>query len=312
MTAIVNDMPDRDELWALHDHPDRQLDEYALIFACNMCRGALVERGQHEPRSLIAVKTESDRLLVTADLLAEVLEGDAKISALVYIQGDRVRELYVPTSGWLPPRQRWRSSRCEEDDRAAGRTPRRYRVARRESAAARARRASEWEAPKPPAEPLKMVALGTSTRAAREKYRSLVAAAAEFGLRAGRPLDRDLIALLLAATELGHRDDISPTRWSRTGVNELLSIHVFNWCSLHTAKVPDRLPEALWTYLDFLFAAGRIHPLSEPLLELRKPLRCYCGLDENGQRDPGAERVPCECYVEYRGPTAGSVRRPAC
>ena len=262
----------------------------------------------------MGVKTESDRLLVTSDILAEVLMAGKQLDALVYVEGDRVRSVYVPTGGWLPGRQRWMSSRCEEDDRAAGRAPRQYRVAHRQPAAERARRANAWKAPKPPARPCKTVALRAATKSARDKYRSVIASAAEFALYEGRPLDRDLVALFLAATELSHRDDVSPTRWSRTGVNELLSIHTFNWCSVHSTLMPDGLPEALWTYLDFLFATGRIHPLSDPLPELRKPLRCYCGLDETGrrERDSSRERVPCECYVEYRGPKVGSVTAPAC
>jgi hypothetical protein len=70
------------------------------------------------------------------------------------------------------------------------------------------------------------------------------------------------------------------------------------------------VPETLWTYLDFLFATGRIDPASDPLPELRKPLRCYAGLDEHGlpERDTHAPRPPCECHVVYRGPSAGDLR----
>ena len=108
----------------------------------------------------------------------------------------------------------------------------------------------------------------------------------------------DVLALILAATEEADGRDVSPRRWSRTGVNAVLSVHVFNWCSMHRTLAPDGVPEALWTYLDFLVASGRIDPESDPLRELRKPLRCYGGLDEEGrpQRERGsaapALRVP--------------------
>jgi hypothetical protein len=216
--------------------------------------------------------------------------------------------LYVPGVTWLPSRQRWWSLTCDEDDRVAGRPARRYRVPRRQSRARRDARAAFHANPNVcPAPVPNLVSLAHAVRSARTRHRRLIAAAAAWALERGRPLPLDVLALILAAAE--RDDEITPQRWSRTGVNEVLAIHIFNWCSLHRTLNPDGVPETLWTYLDFLFATGRIDPASDPLCEVRKPLRCYAGLDEQGlpQRETNAPRAPCECHVVYRGPSAGDL-----
>ncbi|MET1003665.1 MAG: hypothetical protein ABWZ15_17770, partial [Acidimicrobiia bacterium] len=311
MPATVVPFPSPNEPWLVHEHPDRALDEWARLCACNVCTAALIERGRREPRAIIAIRTESDRLVVTSDLLAEALQADSSLASLLYVESDRVRELYVPVGAApLPSPQRWWSATCAADDQHAGRPATRYRVPRRESWARRKARSSESTAPAAPfdsAPRIEFVPLVGAVRAARTKYRELVAAAAAWALGERRALSLDVLAMILDATETRHDDSRSPVRWSRTGVTAVLSVHVLNWCTVNRVHLPARVPETLWTYLDFLFETGRIDPESDPLGELRKPLCCYCGLDEQGvpARDEGAPRAPCECHVVYRGPDAG-------
>lgn len=73
------------------------------------------------------------------------------------------------------------------------------------------------------------------------------------------------------------------TRWRRLDVYQHLWADVRNWCS---------------SYLDETdgFAEG-----SDPIRELRKPLRCYGGLGPDGlQAKPGAPQPRCVCKVPYR------------
>lgn len=61
-----------------------------------------------------------------------------------------------------------------------------------------------------------------------------------------------------------------------------------------------------WQWFDFLHATGRLDPAGDPVAELRKPLICYGGLDQDGGPLPaGAPRqVECECFLPYRETTA--------
>lgn len=146
----------------------------------------------------------------------------------------------------------------------------------------------------------------------RRRERRLLADLSEWAIGHGRTIDRDLVALVLAAKEGGIAYEPPLHRWTRTGVNRCLSVDVPNWCSLAHVRWPDDVPQALWQLLDFLVAADGLDDDSDPLPELRKPLRCYAGLDADG-RDAGDDggappRRFCECYVPYRGPTHGDVR----
>jgi hypothetical protein len=308
MPAAIAPFPTPRGPWPLHEHPDRPLDGYTMICSCVTCRAVLVDRGRREPRSVMGIKTGYDRLLVTSDLLGELLVAETSLDMLVYVEDDYVRSLYVPVATRLPSRQRWWSLTCEEDDRAVSLAARRYRVPRRQSRARRDARAASYAITDARAGPAPdLVALPNAVRSARARHQHLIAAAAAWALGQGRPLQLDVLALILAATETNGRE-VSPLRWSRTGVNAVLSVHVFSWCSIHRTLNPDGVPETLWTYLDFLFATGRIDPASDPLCEVRKPLMCYAGLDEQGlpQRDAHAPRAPCECHVVYRGPSVGA------
>ncbi|MCX6466651.1 MAG: hypothetical protein NTW05_24140 [Pseudonocardiales bacterium] len=147
------------------------------------------------------------------------------------------------------------------------------------------------------------VPLSTAVAPERERHRALVDAAVAW--QAGRPrhTDPDLFALLCgAAEESGGGDGVSPTRWTRTGAAHLLRCDLPNWCAGRRCRWPDGEVDALWEWFDFLHATGRVDPSSDPLAELRKPLCCAGGLDEDGRPlpDGAPPRVECECFLPYR------------
>ncbi len=146
--------------------------------------------------------------------------------------------------------------------------------------------------------------LSDAVAPAREHHRELIEAACAWQAGRARPIDPDLFALICAAAEDdSYRSyDVTPTLWSRTGVAALARCGIPNWCSMRRCLWPEGCPEALWTWFDFLHGTGRMDPRSDPVAELRKPLACYGGLDQNGRElPPGAEReIECECRLPYR------------
>ncbi len=130
--------------------------------------------------------------------------------------------------------------------------------------------------------------------------------------RAGSPrqTDPDHFALICAGTEYAAEwasdpADRDPFRWTRIGVYHLMRCDIPNWCSEQRCRWPEQLPQALWEWFDFLHATGRLHPASDPVAELHKPLACYGWLDQNGDTlPPDADRqIVCECFLPYRETT---------
>jgi hypothetical protein len=144
----------------------------------------------------------------------------------------------------------------------------------------------------------------------RDVYLHLLTAAAEWQEGRPRRTHPDRFALICVAADAGFGQDVSPTRWARTDVCDVLRCDIPNWCSLHRCLWPDDLPEAMWEWFDFLADTGRLHPDADPLWELRKPLLCYGGLDGTGRRRPEGvpSAVECECHLPYR-PTVRLLNR---
>ncbi|HEX6237564.1 MAG TPA: hypothetical protein VFZ68_10250 [Acidimicrobiales bacterium] len=308
-------------LWDVHDHPARPLDPGAMLCACRGCDAALRRQAEATPRLVLALATDHDRILVTAEYLVEVMAVDPSLSPLLYVHGDRVNGLYVPAVSTLSPPRRWRSARCDADERAAGRRHPRHRVAKRQSRASRLRYETA-ALPAGAAGPVdgdgarvELVPLATAVAPVRRRHDALLAAMDEWALARGSVVDLDVAALVLAAKQRWGRDE-PLHRWTRTGVTHCLVSAVGNWCALSLTLRPEGIPETVWLLLDFLADTGRLDSASDPVGELRKPLRCYGGLDARGRA--GALEVPddgggtdgasrCECYVAYRGPTHGEV-----
>ena len=110
------------------------------------------------------------------------------------------------------------------------------------------------------------------------------------------------------AADAGFGREVSPTRWTRTDVYHVLRCDIPNWCSLHSCLWPVELPEAMWEWFDFLADTGRLDPASDPLWELRKPLLCYGGLDEQRTAAAGADDA---AHRGVRVPPALPGDRPA-
>jgi hypothetical protein len=311
MTGDSPSLPEPEwEPWEVHEHPGRLLDPGAILCACVACEAAIMAQARSTPHMALGLATASDRIVVTAEYLAEVMAVDRTLKPLFYVADDYVRRLYVVVDGWLWPSRRWWSAACNDDEAAAGRRHLRHRVAKRQSRADRARRAAAVAADQPlPLDPvlLELTPLPTAVAPVRQRHRELLAELREWALEHGQRADLDLMALVLAGKE-SPLADAPLHRWTRKGVNHCLSIDVNNWCSRTRVLVPEGVSQALWQLLDFMVATDRLHCDSDPLDELRKPLRCYGGLDHTGRpRSDDESALRCECYVTYRGPTYGEL-----
>jgi hypothetical protein len=120
-----------------------------------------------------------------------------------------------------------------------------------------------------------------------------------WALAAGRPLDAGVLGLILAAKTWYSDEPLD--RWSRIRVYQTLYSGVWNWCTVHSVVFPEDLPEVLWRYLSYLEETQQFEEGSDPVRELRRPLRCYGGLGTGGLPAPAnAPRVKCVCKVPYR------------
>ena len=139
----------------------------------------------------------------------------------------------------------------------------------------------------------------------RDVYAHLLTEAARWQDGRDRRTDPDHFTLICVATDSGFGDRVSPTRWTRTDVYHVLRCDIPNWCSTERCLWPLELPQAMWSWFDFLHGTGRLDPASDPVAELRKPLACYGWLDQDGRpMPPDAQRwVACECLLPYRETT---------
>jgi hypothetical protein len=102
-----------------------------------------------------------------------------------------------------------------------------------------------------------------------------------WALAHGRPLSADALTAVLAAKAA--RGSEPTARWQVESVRELVWSDVLHWCRQCGVAVPARLPETLWTLLDWLEATGGFAPGSDPLALLREPLCDSAGLDRRGR-----------------------------
>ncbi|HET9078146.1 MAG TPA: hypothetical protein VFN68_14510 [Acidimicrobiales bacterium] len=104
--------------WIAHDAPDRPFDACMWLDDCEVCIEALKREAAERPRLLFCLKTNADRVLVTAERLCEALSRGGTAESLCYVQDDWVREVYV-VSGELPPSVQWQSLTLSEEIKAA-------------------------------------------------------------------------------------------------------------------------------------------------------------------------------------------------
>lgn len=300
----MRDSLDPAPFWEAHNDPSRPLDSHALLCAFVDCETAIRGQAQRTPQRPIFIKTRHDRLAVTLEYFVETLDrGSAE--DLLYVPGDYIPEIYFSDEGVLPHRARWFSSECADDEKVDGRTPRRRRVAIRRSKRVQRRLEAEaraWEAAHPTPS-VRVPELADVIVPARATHRTLITEVSEWCLAAGRPMDRDGLALIVSASCNQLSYDVDDSVWTRQRVHAPLRCDVQNWCARARCFYPDGVPEVLWIYLEFLAATDRLDPASQPLDRLKDALRC-AGLGDDGLPRPDDEPAfRCECLRPYRGPT---------
>ena len=98
------------KLWAAHDQPERPLEPGAWLCRCDTCLVALRATAVRNPRCPLLVRTSFDRIVITAEYLAEVWRRDPWLDGVLYQPGDFIRDIGVATRE-LPSPSRW-WSRC--------------------------------------------------------------------------------------------------------------------------------------------------------------------------------------------------------
>jgi hypothetical protein len=120
------------EPWVAHDDATRPFDTYTYLCSCTVCELALVREAAARPRLILCLKTNGDRILVTAEYLAETLAARHPAEALCYLRDDWVRAIFVPVNGYLPRPARWWSLTLAEREQREGKPVKRRRKAVRE------------------------------------------------------------------------------------------------------------------------------------------------------------------------------------
>lgn len=115
---------DEVEPWLAHEGVDRPFDRGTWLDDCADCRVALKREVAERPRLVLCLKTECDRVCVTAEYLAEILQSGLEVEALCYVDDDRVREVFVVADDALWPPARWWSLTLAEEEQRAGRKSR--------------------------------------------------------------------------------------------------------------------------------------------------------------------------------------------
>lgn len=80
---------------------------------CQACVVALRAEVAVRPRTAFVLKTNFDRIVVTAERLLHAIEVDGSIDTLLFMQTDWVREVFV-CSGSLPLTEDYQST-CERE-----------------------------------------------------------------------------------------------------------------------------------------------------------------------------------------------------
>jgi len=130
------------EPWLPHEQPERPFDEGTWLCDCESCCMAVRAEAAHSAYTPLCIKSGFDRVVVSAEYLAETLAAERPIESLLYVSDDWVREIFVPVGSWrwTAARTRWWSLMHHEDTDIAGGRHVRHQVARGETHAAVSRR----------------------------------------------------------------------------------------------------------------------------------------------------------------------------
>lgn len=103
-----------EEMWIAHEAPERAFGYGMWLDDCPVCVEALEREAAERPRLLFCLKTNCDRVVVTADLLSETMSRGEAAESLCYVEDDWVREVFV-VDGELPRSVRWWSQTAVEE-----------------------------------------------------------------------------------------------------------------------------------------------------------------------------------------------------
>jgi hypothetical protein len=109
------------EPWTAHEHPERRFDLATWLCDCHACTIAVTAEAAVNPRLPLCLKTACDRILVTAEYLAETLSAGEPVETLLHVEEDWVREAFVPVAGVLAAPDRWWSLTLAEAEPEARR-----------------------------------------------------------------------------------------------------------------------------------------------------------------------------------------------
>jgi hypothetical protein len=107
----INEWP---EFWVAHEEPERPFGPGVWVCTCDACRLALEATVRTNPRFTLMIRTNCDRIGVTADLLLEVWKRDGCVEGLLYVDNDWIRDIGSATNE-LPDGARWWSLSMEEE-----------------------------------------------------------------------------------------------------------------------------------------------------------------------------------------------------
>jgi len=84
------------EPWLPHEQPERPFDEGTWLCDCESCCMAVRAEAAHSAYTPLCIKSGFDRVVVSAEYLAETLAAERPIESLLYVSDDWVREIFVP------------------------------------------------------------------------------------------------------------------------------------------------------------------------------------------------------------------------
>lgn len=108
------------EPWVAHEDVNRPFDRWTWLDDCASCLVALKREAAEHPRRVLCLKTHCDRVCVTAEYMAEVLEAGHDLEELCYVRDDWVREVFVVADNALWPPARWWSLTLAEEEQRLG------------------------------------------------------------------------------------------------------------------------------------------------------------------------------------------------
>jgi hypothetical protein len=91
----MSELYEWDPPWTAHEHPERPLDTACWLCDCQACHMALRAAVLVNPEQGLVLKTGFDRIHITAERLLRAMEEEGGAEALLVVEGDYIREVFV-------------------------------------------------------------------------------------------------------------------------------------------------------------------------------------------------------------------------